>query len=36
MTYAVMDLYSRDFAADLQGTLGLLKGDRVAIIRDDT
>ncbi|MDP2000251.1 MAG: AMP-binding protein, partial [Rhodoferax sp.] len=32
MTYAELDLHSRDFAAYLQGTLGLLKGDRVAIM----
>jgi long-chain acyl-CoA synthetase len=32
MTYADLDLHSRDFAAYLQGTLGLLKGDRVAIM----
>ena len=32
MTYAELDLHSRDFAAYLQGKLGLLKGDRVAIM----
>jgi long-chain acyl-CoA synthetase len=32
MTYAELDQHSRDFAAYLQGTLGLLKGDRVAIM----
>ena len=32
MTYAELDVHSRDFAAYLQGTLGLLKGDRVAIM----
>ena len=31
VTSAKLDLHSRDFAAYLQGTLGLLKGDRVAI-----
>jgi long-chain acyl-CoA synthetase len=32
MTYAALDALSRDFAAFLQGTLGLRKGDRVAIM----
>ena len=32
MTYAELDLHSRDFAAYLQNTLGLHKGDRVAIM----
>ena len=31
MTFAKLGLHSRDFAAYLQGALGLLKGDRVAI-----
>ncbi|MHB8951098.1 MAG: AMP-binding protein [Rhodoferax sp.] len=32
MSYAELDQHSRDFAAYLQNTLGLLKGDRVAIM----
>ena len=32
MSYAELDQHSRDFAAYLQSTLGLLKGDRVAIM----
>ena len=32
MTYAELDQHSRDFAAYLQNTLGLHKGDRVAIM----
>ena len=32
MTYAELDRSSRDFAAYLQRTLGLRKGDRVAIM----
>lgn len=32
LTYAELDQYSRDFAAYLQNTLGLHKGDRVAIM----
>ena len=32
MTFAELDRSSRDFAAYLQGTLGLRKGDRVAIM----
>lgn len=32
MTYAELDQHSRDFAAYLQNTLGLRKGDRVAIM----
>ncbi len=32
MTYGALDRSSRDFAAYLQGTLGLRKGDRVAIM----
>jgi long-chain acyl-CoA synthetase len=32
LTYAELDLYSRDFAAYLQNSLGLHKGDRVAIM----
>ncbi len=32
MTYAQIDRSSRDFASYLQGTLGLRKGDRVAIM----
>jgi long-chain acyl-CoA synthetase len=32
MTYAELDQHSRDFAAYLQSSLGLLKGDRVAIM----
>ena len=33
MTYAELDRLSRDFAAFLQGLPGMVKGDRVAVMR---